>query len=83
MSAQNLGLSITGLSRGGPNSDFIIEEDSIGFRYEVKLFWLTFDKSVFRRSNIKINVRWHNVHIERRRLRTHERLVSIQGAKGS
>jgi len=26
-----------GLSRGGPNLDFIIEKDSIGFGYEVKL----------------------------------------------
>jgi len=26
-----------GLSRDGPNSDFIIEKDSIGFGYEVKL----------------------------------------------
>jgi len=26
-----------GLSRGGPDSDFIIEKDSIGFGYEVKL----------------------------------------------
>jgi hypothetical protein len=36
MSAQNLGLSITGLSRGGPNSVSTIERDSIGFGYEVK-----------------------------------------------
>jgi hypothetical protein len=35
--AQNLGLSITGLSRGGDNLDFIIEKDFIGFGYEVKL----------------------------------------------
>jgi hypothetical protein len=26
-----------GLSRGGPNLDFIIEKDSIGFGYEVKV----------------------------------------------
>jgi len=26
-----------GLSRGGHNLDFIIEKDSIGFEYEVKL----------------------------------------------
>ena len=35
--AQNLGLSIMGLSRGGHNLNFIIEKDSIGFGYEVKL----------------------------------------------
>lgn len=34
---QNLGLSITALSRGGHNLDFIIEKDSIGYGCEFKL----------------------------------------------
>jgi hypothetical protein len=37
MSAQNLGLSTMGLSRGEPNSNFIIEKDSIEFGHEAKL----------------------------------------------
>ena len=42
MSAQSLGLSITGLSRGGPNLDFIQEKIPIGFGYKVKFCLVNF-----------------------------------------